>query len=309
MSEKKNEKKSKKKRKWRIWHVLLAVTLISVIAAVAAYQALSRPLPESILPAGYEPDLANGARMYHLGGCISCHRGIGPNVNLPAGGRKMIIPSGTIHMPNITPDAETGIGNWRPIDFVNAMRKGLSPDGAHYIPAFPYTSFAWMRTEDLLDLFAYLKSLKPVRNKVERSSFWLERRLLAFWKWLALPPRPFRPVSGKSALWNRGAYLVLGPGHCAECHTPRNAIFLLNKSRWLAGAPHPVEKGHVPSLRRLKERGRYKDVNDLMQALKFGEALGHEDISSGGMGEVQSNLAKLPDEDLRAIATYLMSLK
>ncbi len=300
---------TERKRKWRIWHGVLGAALLSAASGIVAYQLLSRPLPPDVLPAAHVPDLENGRRMYVAGGCISCHRGVGPFVELPAGGRKLNTPAGEISVPNITPDEKTGIGAWRPIDFVNAMRKGLGPDGAHYIPAFPYTSYAWMRTEDILDLLAWLKTLKPVSNAVEPTPFRVQRRLLAFWKWMALPRRPFRPVPGKSETWNRGAYLVLGPGHCAECHTPRNTILLLDRDRWLAGGPHPSEKGSVPSLRGLKKRGRYKDVDDLMQALKYGETLGYEDLSSGGMGEVQRNLSKLPDADLRAIATYLMSLE
>ena len=293
----------------RVWQMVLVGIAVLGIAVAVAYRQLSQPLPESALPAGDAPDLENGRIMYLAGGCISCHRGRGASVELPAGGRRLKIPGGDILVPNITPDAETGIGSWRPIDFLNAMRKGLAPDGTHLIPAFPYTSYAWMTTRDILDLFAYLKTLKPVRNATPLDDHPLDRFALAFWKWMALPRRPFRPVPGKSDAWNRGAYLVVGPGHCGECHTPRNAIFIPDRRRWLAGAPHLSEKGHVPSLRGLKKRGRYKDVNDLFMALKYGEALGYEDISSGGMGEVQANISKLPDADIRAIATYLMSLE
>jgi len=300
---------SARKGKTRLWLAVLAVIALGIAAGAAAYHRLSQPLSEEVLPAGYRPDVENGRRMYFAGGCISCHRGIGPHVEVPAGGRKIETPAGKIAVPNITAHKETGIGRWREIDFVNALRKGLGPDGTHYIPAFPYTSYAWMHTADILDLFAYLKTLPLVRNEVRRMPFTLQRPLLAFWKWLALPARPFRPLSGKSRLWNRGAYLVVGPGHCGECHTPRNTIMLLNRDLWLAGGPHPSQKGSVPSLRRLKKRGRYKSVEDLMQALKYGEALGYDGLSSGGMGEVQRNLSKLPDEDLEAIATYLMSLE
>jgi len=300
---------AEKKRTLRWWHVVLAIIVLAGLATWFAYRQLSQPLPESILPANYTPNLENGRKMYFAGGCISCHRGTGPYVELPAGGRKLKIPGGELLVPNITPDEETGIGKWRAIDFVNAMRKGLAPGGVHLIPAFPYVSYAWMKTEDILDLFAYLKSLKPVRNETPLEARRFDRFALAFWKWMALPRRPFREVPGKSAAWNRGAYLVVGPGHCGECHTPRNPIFIPDRRRWLAGAPHLSEKGQVPSLRGLKRRGRYKDVNDLFMALKYGEAMGYEDISSGGMGEVQSNISKLPDEDIRAIATYLMSLE
>ncbi len=290
-----------------LWSIVAAMLLLVMIVATA-YLKLSQPLPESVLPGDYRPDLKNGERMYWAGGCISCHRGIGPHVNLPAGGRPLKVPGDVLHPPNITPDGETGIGRWRPIDFVNAMRRGLGPEGTHYIPAFPYTSYAWMKTTDLLDLFAYLRSLPAVRNRVPKKDFTVGRFALAFWKWLALPKRPFRPVPGKSEEWNRGAYLVVGPGHCGECHTPRNPIMLLDRRRWLAGGPHPSEKGTVPSLRGLIGK-RYKDVDDLFNALKYGEALGYDRLSSGGMAMVQENISRLPDADIRAIAVYLASLK
>ncbi len=299
----------KSERKIRTWHIVLGIFALLVIGVAVAYRQLSQPLPESAIPADYKPDIENGRIIYTAGGCISCHRGIGPHVELPAGGRKLKIPGGEITVPNITPDEKTGIGKWRAVDFLTALRRGLGLDGTHYIPAFPYTSYAWMTTKDILDLYHYLKTLAPVRNETPLDTHRFDRFALAFWKWLALPKRPFRPVPGKSEEWNRGAYLVLGPGHCGECHTPRNSIFIPDRRRWLAGAPHLSEKGHVPSLRGLKRRGRYKDVNDLFQALKYGESLGYEDISSGGMGEVQRNISKLPDADIRAIATYLMSLE
>ncbi len=288
----------------------LAAGLLAAMLIIAGlYAKLSEPLPPSALPKDHVPDIANGRILYTAGGCISCHRGIGPHVDKPAGGRKLKVPGDTLIPPNITPDRDTGIGNWTPLQFLTAMKRGLSPDGAHYIPAFPYTSYAWMTASDILDLFAYLQTLPAVRNKVELKPFRLGRFALAFWQWLALPGGEFRPVPGKSAQWNRGAYLVLGPGHCGECHTPRNGIMLLNRARWLAGGPHPVEKASVPSLRGLIRRKRFKDAEDIYNALKYGEALGYEDISSGGMGEVQENISKLPDADIRAIATYLASLE
>ena len=289
--------------------LMAAGLVIAGLATFFAWRRLSAPLPQSVLAADYRPNVANGRIMYHAGGCISCHRGTGAWTQSPAGGRKLKIPGGEIPVPNITPDPGTGIGKWREIDFVNALKKGLGPDGTHYIPAFPYTSYAWMTIRDMRDLFAYLKTLKPVRNETPLQSAWFTRFSLAFWKWMALPRQSFRPVPGQSASWNRGAYLVVGPGHCGECHTPRNSIFLLDRRHWLAGAPHLSEKGTVPSLRNLKARERYKDVNDLANALKYGETLGYEDLSAGGMGEVQSNLSKLPDEDLKAIAEYLLSLR
>jgi mono/diheme cytochrome c family protein len=135
------------------------------------------------------------------------------------------------------------------------------------------------------------------------------RRGVGLWKLAFFDETPFMPDPERDGVWNAGAYLVSGPGHCAECHTPRNMLLGLDTSRWLAGGPHPEGKGKVPSLRNLQQRNRYKDAADLATALEFGETLGYEDMSSGGMGDVQTNMSKLPADDRTAIATYLMSLK
>jgi mono/diheme cytochrome c family protein len=145
---------------------------------------------------------------------------------------------------------------------------------------------------------AFAKPLEPVI-----------RRGVGLWKLAMFNTSPFKPDPSKSDVWNTGLYLVTGPGHCAECHTPRNLLMGLDRSRWLAGGPHPEGKGKVPSLRNLQQRNRFKDVKDLATALEFGETLGYDGMSSGGMGAVQTNMSKLPAEDRTAIATYLMSLE
>ncbi len=191
------------------------------------------------------------------------------------------------------------------------MTEGVSPDHRHYFPAFPYTSYRNMLLEDLLDLRAYLMSLPPVRSPRRDAGVpmtWLARRMVGLWKRLSLRGRSSLPDPDRSAAWNRGAYLVQGPGHCGECHTPRNALMVLDDSRALEGGPHPRGEGEVPSLRGLLERGRYTDAADLALALQFGETLGYERLSSGGMAEVQMNLARLTEDDLRAISEYLLSL-
>ncbi len=138
----------------------------------------------------------------------------------------------------------------------------------------------------------------------------LARRAVGLWKWLALDEAGIRPDPERSEAWNRGAYLVNGPGHCGECHTPRNALMIPDTNRAFAGGPHPRgDEGEVPSLLDLEGRGRYSGVSDLTLALQFGETLGYDKLSSGGMADVQMNLAMLPEDDLRAIAEYLLSLE
>jgi mono/diheme cytochrome c family protein len=274
-----------------------------------------RPLDAAALPQ-HSPDVANGQLLYNAAGCLSCHQP-GPDLagvdgNLPAGGAPLITPIGTFYPLNLTPDAATGIGNWTDIQFVNAVMRGISPEGEHLIPALPYTSYARMKVEDVLDIRAYLATLPPVTSperKADIPAAPLLRRGVGLWKWIGLDTTPWQADPSQSQSWNRGAYLVNGPGHCAECHTPRNMFMALDTSRAFAGGPHPEGKGRVPSLLGLIERGRYKDAADIASALQYGEMMGYDKISSGGMGQVQRNISQLPEPDILAIGEYLASLK
>jgi mono/diheme cytochrome c family protein len=292
-----------------------ALALIAALGLLAFWLVSApRPLSADAIPV-HTPDLANGEKLYHAAGCHSCHlptAASGIDAALPAGGTPLKTPIGTLYPPNITADPETGIGNWTDLDFVNAMQQGIGRNGNHLIPAFPYTSYAHMKVEDVLDIRAYLLSLPPVKNAVPPHGVFalpIIRRGLGAWKWIGFDDSKFKEDPGQSAAWNRGAYLVNGPGHCNECHTPRTILMTSDMSRFLAGGPHPEGDGKVPSIRNLVGRGKYKDAADLVLAFQNGEILGYEDMSSGGMGKVQANLAKLPEDDLKAIAEYLLSFK
>jgi mono/diheme cytochrome c family protein len=274
-----------------------------------------RPLGKDALPS-HRPDPANGEVLFHAGSCLACHKPAkdapAAEADLPVGGAPFPTPVGTFFPGNLTPDPETGIGRWSALDFVNAMTRGLSPEGRHYFPAFPYPSYAAMRIEDVLDLRAYLATLPAVRSPARAPTVpfvRLARRGVGLWNRLALKAKPFAPDPARSASWNRGAYLVGAPGHCGECHTPRNWLMIPIASRRLAGGPHPAGEGTVPSLRRLVARKRYKDAADLTLALQYGETFGYDKLSSGGMAPIQTNLALLPESDVRAIADYLVSLE
>ncbi len=274
-----------------------------------------RPLSQAAIPT-HEASPANGEVLFNAGGCRACHKpnpevaGLDPN--LPSGGAPLKTPIGILYPPNITPDANTGIGNWTDLEFVNAVQRGVSRGGENLIPAFPYTSYAAMRVEDVLDIRAYLMSLKAV-NSPRRSAQiplpFVLRRGIGLWKWAGLDTTQWQPDPAQTEIWNRGSYLVNAPGHCGECHTPRNLIMARDSSRFLMGGPHPDGTGKVPSLHGLIERARYKDKADLVLAFQNGEVLGYEHMSAGGMGQVQSNLSKLPQADVEAIAEYLLSLK
>jgi mono/diheme cytochrome c family protein len=295
---------------------IIAAALLCILGGSVFYILTEpRPLAPSDLPQ-HASDLDRGKVLYIIGGCISCHKpspeAKDKDAELPSGGKPLSTPIGTLYPPNITPDPATGIGMWSALDFANAVYGGISPRGDHYIPAFPYTSYNRMPLTDVLDLAAYAATLPPVispnRPHDIRPAF-LIRRGVGIWKHLAMRDPPIAPDPTKSESWNLGAYLVNAPGHCGECHTPRNIFLIGDKSRHLAGGPHPEGKGKVPSLRNLIGRGRYADADELTKAMRFGEMLGFDRLSRGGMGDVQTNLAKLPEDHVRAIAEYLVSLK
>jgi Cytochrome c len=209
-----------------------------------------RPLPQSYIPA-HIGNVANGEILYNAGGCKSCHKAnaevAGIDKNLPSGGSPLKTPIGTLYPPNITPDKDTGIGAWTDLQFVNAVQRGIGGGGEHLIPAFPYTSYAAMKVEDVLDIKAYLMSLKPVNSATREADIpvaFVLRRGIGLWKWAGLDTTLWKPDAAQTESWNRGSYLVNGPGHCGECHTPRNPIMAKDNSRFLMGGliPRAAEK-------------------------------------------------------------------
>ena len=273
-----------------------------------------RPLDAASIPQ-HTADIANGEKLFHASGCHSCHlpsKESGLDTASVAGGAPLHTPVGTLYPPNITPDPDTGIGKWTDADFVNAMQKGIGKGGGHLIPAFPYTSYTHMKVEDVLDIKGYLMSLAPIKNAVPAHDVLglpIVRFGLGGWKFIGLDETKTVADAAQSESWNRGKYLVDGPGHCNECHTPRTLFMTSDTSKYLAGGPHPEGDGMVPSLRDLVGRKKYKDAADLTSALQFGEMMGYSKLSSGGMGKVQTNMSKLPEADVKAIAEYIISLK
>jgi mono/diheme cytochrome c family protein len=229
-----------------------------------------------------------------------------------AGGRAIETPFGTFYSPNITPDSETGIGDWSEEDFVRAMTEGLSPSGAHYYPVFPYTSYARMSRQDLGDLWAYLSAREPVARRNRGHELWWPFRwrwLLSWWKWLYLDGSG--PVSdpSRSDQWNRGAYLVNGPAHCGECHTPRNALGGPDTGMALAGTPDGPEGELVPNITPDSETGIGNwHPADLTWLLQTG-LLPDGDSVQGSMAEaIDHGYASLDPEDHQAIAEYIFSV-
>ena len=290
-------------------------TLVTAAIAAAAFAAAAlwfftapQTIPESVL-APHSPDLANGRTMFLIGGCSSCHAvPEQEDATRLGGGLALNSPFGMFYVPNISSDKKDGIGGWSEAQFVSAMVKGTSPAGEHLYPALPYVSYQRMRLDDLRDLFAYLKTLPAISGKVRDHALRFPyniRQALGLWKLLFLDGKPFMPDPSQSAQWNRGAYLVNGPGHCAECHSPRNLLGAIIASRRFAGGPSPNGQGGVPDI----TQGKLHDwkVEELAETLATGMTA-DADLVGGLMMEVVSNTRQLSSADRDAIAVYLKSL-
>lgn len=290
----------------------LVLSVVAVgVAAVAVFWVLTIPatVPASAL-APHTPDLANGKIMFEAGGCSSCHATPKQDDKTKLGGGLALnSPFGFFHVPNISADPHDGIGGWSEAEFVTALVKGTGRDGHHLYPALPYTSYQRMRFDDLRDLFGYLKTLPAVSGEVRdhdlRFPFNL-RRPLGLWKLLFLDGQSFTPDPGQSAQWNRGAYLVNGPGHCAECHSLRNIFGAIESSKRFTGGPAPDGRGTVPDITQHKLKNWSE--KDIAETLKSG-ATPDADFVGGTMGEVVRNTAQLSDADRAAMATYIKSLQ
>jgi len=289
--------------------VVLGLALIALIGlGVFWWLTIPATVAAASLPAR-QPDLANGQIMFNAGGCSSCHAVPNQNDRLKLGGGLAIpSPFGTFYAPNISPDQNDGIGRWSEADFVTAVVKGTSPSGAHYYPAFPYTSYQRTKIEDVRDLFAYLKTLAPVQGRVRDHDLPFPfniRRTLGIWKLLFLDGKPFVADPAHSATWNRGAYLVNGFGHCAECHSPRNLLGGIIKAQRFAGGPNPEGEGFIPNITQ-KRLGDWS-AKDIGYFLETGETP-DGDTAGGSMVRVIRNTSQLPAADRAAMAEYVKSL-
>jgi nicotinate dehydrogenase subunit B len=249
--------------------------------------------------------IARGRQLAALGDCAVCHTGASGVLN--AGGRPLETPFGTIISTNITPDAETGIGAWSYPAFERAMREGIHRDGRHLYPAFPYTHFARATDADLQALYAYLMAQAPARSELpkNRLAFPLNwRPLLAGWNALFHQGDVFRADLTKSEIWNRGAYLVEGLGHCSACHSPRNALGAEKQRAYLAGGF--AEGWEAPALTSLSQAPIPWSEDELYTYLRSGESRFHG-VAAGPMAPVVKELAASPDWDIRAMAVYLAS--
>jgi mono/diheme cytochrome c family protein len=292
--------------------------LRKIIVAVAILVAISVggfwivTIPKTVSPRELGPhtaDVENGRVLFNAGGCASCHATPKQeDKSRLGGGLPLKSAFGTFYAPNISPDRNDGIGAWTEAQFVTALREGTLASGQHLYPAFPYTSYRLITIDDSMDLFAYLKTLPAVAGKAPDHElpfpFGL-RRALGIWKLMFLGDEPFRPDSQRSADWNRGAYLVNGAGHCAECHSPRNFLGAIIPGLRFTGGPNPVGRGWVPNI--TQQELKDWSEQDIANLLETGETPEGDHVGSV-MAEVVRNTAQLADQDRAAIAAYIKSL-
>ncbi len=256
--------------------------------------------------------VTKGAYLVRAAGCVGCHtdvKGKGPEFG---GDRPMKTPFGTYYSPNITPDPETGIGNWSDADFIRSMREGLNPNGDHYYPVFPFPTYTKMREKDMLAIKAYLFTLKPLvrsvrEHKVGPPFGW--RFLLGAWKALNFEAGVMKDDPAKSAQLNRGAYLVEAVAHCGECHTPRSETGAIIKSMHMAGTNEGPNDELIPNITPDNETGIGKwTLDELVDVMKHGRKPDWDDVQGGMEEAVEYGLKYMTDDDLMAMSVYLKSL-
>jgi len=284
----------------------LAVGALGALAALVGWRSEIAPVRFTASSAYSAETIERGRMLASLGNCVGCHtvEGEAPF----AGGRPVHTPFGTVYSTNLTPDAETGLGQWSFSAFQRAMREGISRDGHHLYPAFPYTAFARVSDDDLQAVYAYLQSLAPVKSATPpadlRAPFNV-RGLMAGWNALYHDSSAWRADPARSAEWNRGNYLVNGLGHCGSCHTPRNALGAeRGGSAFASGAM--VDGWEAPPLTGLSRAAVPWSEEEFYRYLRQGHAKYHG-IAGGPMAEVVRELSNVPDTDIRAMAVYLAS--
>jgi mono/diheme cytochrome c family protein len=286
-------------------HVLLIKEARAAEATPAATPATPATTPDA--NADTRPDIVKrGEYLARAGDCVACHTA--PRGKLCAGGLAMETPFGTLYSPNITPDAQYGIGTWSEEAFFKMMRTGLAQDGRLLYPAMPIAQYTKVTREDSNAIFAYLKSVQPVREPNHKHTLrfpFNQRKLLYGWRTLYFREGEFQPDPTRSVEWNRGAYLVEGLGHCTMCHTKINMLGGSSQSEQFAGGLIPVQNWYAPSLVSSKETGIGKwDIKEIVDLLRTGVSA--QGAVYGPMAAVvQHSLQETNLTDLTAMATYL----
>jgi mono/diheme cytochrome c family protein len=292
-----------------IRRLILVLVAVVVVVGIGVAVYLLKPVNGPSRNLTLTADARHGAYVLILGGCVACHTDTKANRPTLAGGEGLKTPFGTFYPPNITPDPTYGIGKWTLAEFSNALSNGKGPNG-HLYPVFPYTSYTTMTDQDVVDLFAALKAVPPVAqpSKPHEVSFPFNIRLANLaWQNLFFTPHRFAMDPSRSALWNRGAYLANGPGHCVECHSPRNAFGAIDYSQAFSGAPKGSVGGRAPSLKADDLKQFYAE-SDLEDTLKTGVASTGDDLG-GEMAEVvKDSTSRWTDDDRHAVSAYLLGM-
>ncbi|OAN81160.1 diacylglycerol kinase [Jannaschia sp. EhC01] len=290
----------------RIIRIAIALAIIGLGAAWA----LTRPqhITDAEV-AGLVGDAEAGEAVFWAAGCASCHSREDAETEerlVLAGGQAFPSDFGTFRAPNISSDPTHGIGDWTLPQFLTALQNGISPEGQHYYPAFPYTAYRLADRQDLADLFAFMQTLPASDTPSQPHDVGFPfsiRRAVGLWNLLNL--RDDYTISADlSDEAERGRYLAEALSHCGECHTPRNAIGALDRSRWLQGAPNPSGRGTIPALTPDALTWSQDEI-----AAYLNDGFTPDFDSAGGhMRSVIQNLANLPAEDREAIAAYLQAV-
>lgn len=288
---------------------VVAAALVIAAAIIFTWQ-LMRPAPVEL---GRFADLGGdpivGEQVFWAAGCASCHKAEGAQGDdalILSGGQRLETPFGTFVVPNISTDPEAGIGGWNIDTFARAVTRGVSPQGRHYYPAFPYTAYALMTDQDVADLYAYMTTLpaSAARHGDHELGFpYSIRAGLGLWKRLNGDPRYVGP--GGTDELERGRYLVEALAHCAECHSPRDRFGRIDRKAWMGGAPNPTGRGTIPNITPGVLRWSAGDIAYYLETGFTPEF----DSAGGHMAAVITNMQKLTPEDRAAIATYLLQIE
>lgn len=288
----------------------LGALLGLAVVGAAVFWIVTAPRTVSASELGpHTPDLANGKTLFEAGDCSACHavpRQADPD--RLGGGLALVSKFGTFYAPNISADPKDGIGGWTEAQFVTAMKYGVDDQGEHLYPIFPYTSFQRMNADDLRDLFAYLKTLPAVSDRSREPALRFPfniRRLMGGWKLLFLDGKTFTPDPTRSAQWNRGAYLVNGPAHCVECHSPRDAFGAVPTDKRFSGQPNSFGVLGFPNITQANLGDWSEDA--IAELLRSGYTPDGDRVG-GPMTEVVRSTSQLSDDDRQAMAAYIKSL-
>lgn len=286
----------------------LAVALGGLaLVGLAGFILLTAPRAGSVAAVqGLTGDAAQGEAVFWAAGCASCHTAAGASgadMLVLAGGQAFPSDFGTFIAPNISPDPQAGIGGWTVEAFARAIQDGVSPDGRHYFPALPYNAYNKMQPQDVVNLKAFMDGLpaSSTASQPHQVGFPFNiRRTLGLWK-LMFVSRDWVITGDLTEAQHRGRYIAEALAHCGECHTPRNALGGLDRSRWLAGAPNPSGKGNIPNITPGKLTWSESEIVEYLTSGFTPEF----DSVGGHMAHVVENMARLPESDRQAVAAYL----